>query len=30
MDTDELSKESYEGILVTAEKLAHDLTLQYG
>lgn len=30
MDTDDLSKESYEGILVEAEKLTHDLTLHYG
>ncbi len=30
MDTDELSKESYEGILIEAEKLTHDLTLYFG
>ncbi len=30
MDTDELSREAYEGILLEAEKLTHDLTLQYG
>ena len=30
MDTDELSREAYEGILLDAEKLTHDLTLQYG
>ncbi|RUA09202.1 MAG: hypothetical protein DSY82_06200 [Flavobacteriia bacterium] len=30
MDTDDLSKESYEGILIEAEKLTHDLTLFFG
>lgn len=30
MDTDDLSKEAYDGILVEAEKLSHDLTLHYG
>ncbi len=30
MDTDDLSRESYEGILIEAEKLTHDLTLHYG
>ena len=30
MDTDELSSESYEGILIEAEKFNHDLTLQFG
>ncbi len=30
MDTDDLSKEAYQGILIEAEKLTHDLTLQYG
>ncbi|MCU4166756.1 hypothetical protein [Carboxylicivirga caseinilyticus] len=30
MDTDDLSKESYEGILIEAEKLTYDLTLQFG
>jgi hypothetical protein len=30
MDTDDLSKEAYEGILIEAEKLTHDLTLHYG
>ena len=30
MDTDELSREAYEGILLESEKLTHDLTLQYG
>jgi hypothetical protein len=30
MDTDDLSKESYEGILSEAEKSSHDLTLQFG
>lgn len=29
MDTDDLSIEAYEGILVEAEKLAHDLTLHF-
>ena len=30
MDTDDLSRESYGGILIEAEKLTHDLTLHYG
>ena len=30
MDTDDLSRESYEGILIEAEKLTHDLTLFFG
>jgi hypothetical protein len=30
MDTDDLSIEAYEGILIEAEKLSHDLTLYYG
>ena len=30
MDTDDLSKEAYTGILLEAEKLTHDLTLHYG
>ena len=30
MDTDDLSRESYAGILIEAEKLTHDLTLHYG
>lgn len=30
MDTNDLSIESYNGILVEAEKLSHDLTLRYG
>lgn len=30
MDTHDLSKESYQGILLEAEKLTHDLTLLYG
>lgn len=30
MDTDDLSREAYEGILIEAEKLSHDLTLHYG
>ncbi len=30
MDTDELSREAYEGIIIEAEKLTHDLTLHYG
>jgi len=29
MDTDDLSRESYEGILIEAEKLSHDLTLRF-
>ena len=30
MDTYNLSKEAYDGILLEAEKLTHDLTLHYG
>ena len=30
MDTDDLSTETHSGILGEAEKLSHDLTLQYG
>jgi len=30
MDTDELSREAYAGILIEAEMLTHDLTLRYG
>lgn len=30
MDTDDLSREAYKGILIEAEKLTHDLTLHYG
>jgi len=30
MDTDDLSKEAYNGIIIEAEKLTHDLTLHYG
>jgi HEPN domain-containing protein len=30
MDTDDLSVEAYNGILLEAEKLTHDLTLLYG
>ena len=30
MDTDELSREAYEGIIIEAEKLSHDLTLHSG
>lgn len=30
MDTDELSTEAYQGILIEAEKFSHDLTLQFG
>ncbi len=30
MDTDELSNESYEAIIIEAEKFNHDLTLQFG
>jgi len=30
MDTDELSNEAYDGVIVEAEKLHHDLTLQFG
>ena len=30
MDTDDLSTEAYDAILIEAEKLSHDLTLHYG
>lgn len=30
MDTDDLSKEAYRGIVIEAEKFNHDLTLQFG
>lgn len=30
MDTDDLSREAYNGILIEAEQLTHDLTLHYG
>ena len=30
MDTDDLSREAYDGILIEAEKLSHDLTLHFG
>ncbi|MEP6951545.1 MAG: hypothetical protein ABI863_19800 [Ginsengibacter sp.] len=30
MDTDELSKKTYNTIMVEAEKFNHDLTLQFG
>lgn len=30
MDTDDLSREVYNGILIEAERLTHDLTLHYG
>jgi len=30
MDTDDLSREAYNGILAEAEKLTHDLTLHFG
>ena len=30
MDTDDLSREAYKGILIEAEMLTHDLTLRYG
>lgn len=30
MDTDDLSRESYDGILIEAEKLTNDLTLWFG
>jgi hypothetical protein len=30
MDTDELSKETYEGVIVAAEDFDHNLTLQFG
>ena len=30
MDTDELSSEAYEGIIMEAEKFSRDLTLSFG
>jgi hypothetical protein len=30
MDTEDLSTEAYEGIIIEAEKFNHDLTLRYG
>jgi hypothetical protein len=30
MDTDDLSTEAYQGIIVEAEKFDHDLTLRFG
>ncbi len=30
MDTDDLSKATYNGVLIEAEKFNHDLTLQFG
>ena len=30
MDTNDLSREAYNGIIIEAEKLTHDLTLHYG
>lgn len=30
MDTDELSEETYEAVIITAEKFNHNLTLQFG
>ncbi len=30
MDTDDLSKETYQGILIEAEKFNHNLTLHFG
>ena len=30
MDTDDLSREAYSGILLEAERFSHDLTLHYG
>ena len=30
MDTDDLSKEAYNAVIITAEKFHHDLTLQFG
>ncbi len=30
MDTDELSTETYKGIIIEAENFNHDLTLQFG
>ncbi len=30
MDTDDLSKATYDGVLIEAERFNHDLTLQFG
>jgi hypothetical protein len=30
MDTDDLSEETYSGIIIEAEELSHDLTIHYG
>ncbi len=30
MDTDDLSKEAYEAIIIEAERFSHDLTLHFG
>ena len=30
MDTDDLSREAYNAIIIEAEKLTHDLTLNFG
>ena len=30
MDTDDLSNETYQGVIIEAEKFDHDLTLQFG
>ena len=30
MDTDNLSNETYTGVIIEAEKLTHDLTLRFG
>jgi len=30
MDTDDLSRESYVGIIIEADKLTHDLTIHFG
>jgi hypothetical protein len=30
MDTDDLSKEAYQAILIEAERFSHDLTLRFG
>ena len=29
MDTDDLSRQAYEGVILEAENLTHDLTLHY-
>ncbi len=30
METDELSRESYKAVIIEAEELSHDLTLNFG